>query len=430
MSVPKPVLREALTKPAIALPLPHPAAAVESTALGRALRAWMLTAVLFMIPLVSYWPATFHEYGLRDDYSNLREAHEEPGTIVKFCASHARPVYGWLLQATYGQTDSVQDLQWMRCLASLLLGAISLVMFRGLRALGWSFNTSSVLCGSVVAGAVRPGHRRLGRGLALCRYGVVGHRRILHRRRRHGARAARRSRRAGAQWTVALGLMVVGALIYQPSALFYVVPLAGALIAQRRRDAGQTARWLGLHTGFTVAALGLAYCTMKVLYATGMFVKSGRIAFEHNWLEKMGWFVHETLPNALSLFVLNDNNHHDRWLYLDVRRARGRHIARRRCSWNGADTAVDARLIWAAGLVGLPILALSVSLVASERYATYRTIFAMTAVLLCFPDRIRARADGALGNRRPPSARHRGDCRRFFHGAASRLCLDRGPAGK
>ena len=62
----------------------------------------MLTAVLFLVPLVTYWPATFHDYGLRDDYSNLREAHEEIGKVVKFCASHARPIYGWLLQATCG----------------------------------------------------------------------------------------------------------------------------------------------------------------------------------------------------------------------------------------------------------------------------------------------------------------------------------------
>jgi len=41
-------------------------------------------------------------------------------------------------------------------------------------------------------------------------------------------------------------------------------------------------------------------------------------------------------------------------------------------------------LIWAAGLFGLPVFALGISLVASERYATYRTILAMTAVLLCF----------------------------------------------
>src|SRR6201999_2562098 len=84
----------------------------------------MLTALLFLVPLIAFWPATFHEYGLRDDYSNLREAHEEIGKVLKFCASHARPVYGWLLQATYGQTSSVQNLQWMRFGASLLLGAL------------------------------------------------------------------------------------------------------------------------------------------------------------------------------------------------------------------------------------------------------------------------------------------------------------------
>ena len=41
-------------------------------------------------------------------------------------------------------------------------------------------------------------------------------------------------------------------------------------------------------------------------------------------------------------------------------------------------------LIWVIGLLGLPVFALSVSLIASERYATYRTILAMTGVLLCF----------------------------------------------
>jgi hypothetical protein len=41
-------------------------------------------------------------------------------------------------------------------------------------------------------------------------------------------------------------------------------------------------------------------------------------------------------------------------------------------------------MIWALGLFGLPVFAFGISLVASERYATYRTILAMTAVLLCF----------------------------------------------
>src|SRR5258708_1276001 len=156
-SVPKTVLGESalgnavLSEGAIAVPIGAPRS-IAGLRIGLRARAWMLTAVLFLVPLVAYWPATFHDYGLRDDYSNLREAHEEVGRVVQFCASHARPVYGWLLQATYGQTSSVQNLQWLRFVAALLLGAISLVSFRGLRAVGWSFNSS--LCFAVLLSLV------------------------------------------------------------------------------------------------------------------------------------------------------------------------------------------------------------------------------------------------------------------------------------
>src|SRR5438105_1303033 len=90
MSVPENIV----TEPSIAVPAGDIVVAVERRdALG--LRAWLLTAMIFLVPLITYWPATFHDFGLRDDYSNLREAHEEPGKVVKFCASHARPIYGW-----------------------------------------------------------------------------------------------------------------------------------------------------------------------------------------------------------------------------------------------------------------------------------------------------------------------------------------------
>src|SRR5208282_2406585 len=158
MNVPKPVLTEPLaaeplTVPAMASPIGYTdvdAGIERRSSVG--VQGWVLTAILFLVPLVTYWPATFHDYGLRDDYSNLREAHEEPGKVLQFCASHARPIYGWLLQSTYGQTGSVQNLQWMRFFASLLLGAISLVVFRGLRSLGWSYNTS--LCAALLISLV------------------------------------------------------------------------------------------------------------------------------------------------------------------------------------------------------------------------------------------------------------------------------------
>jgi hypothetical protein len=381
MSVPENIVTEPAIAPSIAIPLEHPGIAAARRVLS--VRVWILTAVLFLVPLVAYWPATFHDFGLRDDYSNLREAHEEAGKVLMFCASHARPIYGWLLQATYGQTSSVQNLQWMRLAASLLLGAISLVSFRGLRSLGWSFGTS--LCFAVLLALIPSAQVIAGWAVgwpyaATALLAVGGFFTV------EGALSIRMSAgrgRALGQWLVALGLMVVSALIYQPSALFYVVPLAGALIAQRHRSLAQTARWVGIHLGFVIATLGLAYGVMSALYAARIFVKSGRIAFEHHWGEKIAWFLQEALPNALSLFVLNDNNHREHALYSGCAALVGALLlAGAYVEWRRYGRSRG--IVWLTGLLGLPVFACAVSLIASEHYATYRTILAMTAVLLCF----------------------------------------------
>jgi hypothetical protein len=371
-----------LSEAAIGVPI-STSHAIAHPRIATRIRAWLLTAMLFLVPLIAYWPATFHDYGLRDDYSNLREAHEEVGKVLQFCASHARPIYGWLLQTTYGQTGSVHDLQWLRFAAALLLGAISLVSFRGLRAVGWSVNTS--LCFAVLLSLVPSAQVIAGWAigwpyaatalLAIAGFFAVEGALAI------GLRAG--VARAVGQWTVALGLMVVSALIYQPSALFYLVPLAGALLAQRQRSLLQAARWAAVHLGFVVGALGLAYCTMSALYAAHVFVKSGRIAFETHWGEKIAWFLQEPLPNALSMFVLNDNNHRDHALYFGCAVLVGAILTA--AAWlEWRRYGMQRGIVWLSGLLGLPVFAFAVSMLASERYATYRTILAMTGVLLCF----------------------------------------------
>lgn len=378
MSVPKPVVRDALAESSLALPLDVAAARARV-----GLRTWLLTLALFLVPLVTYWPSTFHEYGLRDDYSNLREAHEEPGVVVKFCASTARPIYGWLLQATYGQTNSVHGLQWMRFIASVLLGAMSLVMFRALRSLGWAFNSSlffAVLLTLVPSAQVIAGWAIGWPYAATALLAIAGFFTV------ESALSVGTSAgigRALGQWSLGLLVMAITGLIYQPSALYYVVPLSGALIAQRQRNLAQSIRWLSIHLGFVIVSLGLAYCTMSVLYASGMFGKSERVAFEYHWGEKALWFFQEALPNALSLFVLNDNNYRDRdWYWLCAGVVGALLLAGVFLEWRRHGPTRG--ILWALGLCILPVFALSVSLVASERYATYRTILAMTAVLLCF----------------------------------------------
>lgn len=382
-SVPKTVLSEAaLSETAVGVPISGQGARAEP--LGRVrIRAWMLSAVLMLVPLLAYWPATFHDYGLRDDYSNLREAHDEAGKVLQFCASHARPIYGLLLQATYGQTSSVQNLQWLRLIAALLLGAIALVSYRGLRAVGWSANTS--LCFAVLLGLLPSAQVIAGWAVgwpyaatALLAFGGFF---AVEGALSSGIRAG--AGQALGQWMAALGLMLIGALIYQPSALFYLVPLSGALIAQRQRSFAQSVRWVGIHLGFVSATLALAYALMSWLYAAHVFVKSGRIAFESHWGEKIAWFLQEPLPNALSLFVLNDNNHRDHALYFACAALVGAILTAGAClEWRRH--GMQRGIVWLSGLLGLPVFAFVVSMIASERYATYRTILAMTGVLLCF----------------------------------------------
>lgn len=358
------------------------------------LRGWTLTVLFFLLPIATYWPATFHEYGLRDDYSNLREAHETPGVVLKFCASTARPIYGWLLQASYGRISSVRNLRWMRFSAVLLLGTISLVMFRSLRALGWS-SGSSICCAVLLA--LVPSAQVIASwavGWPYAASALLAIAGFFSAERAVGLHGRSSVAREMAQWSFTLCLMAVSILIYQSSALFYTAPLAAALIAQRQRDFGQTSRWLGVHLAVVCISLALTYSIMDALYAEGWFIKSGRVAFEHDWLAKLAWFLSDALPNALSMFVLNDDNHRDWSWYLACAGLAGVLLAAGAVvEWRRHGTARG--IVWLLGLTGLPVFALGISLVASERYATYRTILAMTAVLLCFlVASVRALTDG------------------------------------
>ena len=46
------------------------------------MRAWLIAAVLLILPLIVYWPTVSHEYGFRDDYAHLREVRERPGWLT------------------------------------------------------------------------------------------------------------------------------------------------------------------------------------------------------------------------------------------------------------------------------------------------------------------------------------------------------------
>ena len=363
------------------VPPPDPDRAPPRKVRRSAILGLVAATLIFLTPLAAYRPAIFHYYGLRDCYSNLREAHEEPGKLIQFCASHARPIYGWLLEVSLRRIDTIRQLQWIRMLSALLLGAISFASYRLLRRIGWSVGSSLLLAlwlGLVPSAQVMAGWA-IGWPYSVAVLMALGAFAL--------AEAALAAEPPGfskvRQLLASVGLLAASALVYQPNALFYLVPLAAALIARsgpRQRD---HVCWVLRHVAVVVAGLSLAYAFMRGCYAVGIFHPSARIAFEEQWGEKLRWFITEPLPNALSLFVINDNNGHDRIAYLAGALAAGGFlIAGVALEWRHRGRARG--LVWLAGLLGLPVLAFAVSLLAAERYATYRTIFPLTGVLLCW----------------------------------------------
>lgn len=341
----------------------------------------VVSTLLFFTPLAAYWPTTFHNYGMRDDYSKLREAHEEPGKVLHFCASNARPIYGYLLQASFQRIDTVRDMQWLRLLGSFLLGGLALASYSGLRKMGWPTGMSLTLACWI---ALLPGAQVIAGWMIAWPYAVAALVALAAFFLAEDAiRAGFRGRLAAVRLTAGVVLLGASALIYQSNAFFYLVPLTAALVMRRSGSAKNTLQWVITHLVLVVVALAAAYFAMRALYALGIFEKSRRIAFEHHCGAKIAWFLRAPLPNSLSLFALNDDNGLGRPAYLAGATVVGLILAAGaaaewwRCGWRRG-------LLWIAGLLGLPVLAFSISLIAAEHYSTYRTTYAMTAVLLCF----------------------------------------------
>ena len=49
---------------------------------------WLWIALLCITPLAVYWQTVFQDYGFRDDYSLLREAHEEPFKLFRITTAN------------------------------------------------------------------------------------------------------------------------------------------------------------------------------------------------------------------------------------------------------------------------------------------------------------------------------------------------------
>jgi hypothetical protein len=344
----------------------------------------LLTLVfLLALPTCVYWNTIWSDFGLRDDYAVTREAREEPVTIIKFCGSHARPVYGWLLQATFKHIDHIGDISMARLTGSIFLGLVSagtcailFLMF------GWSLVTAACV-GALLA--LVPTAQVIASWGILWAYTVSA---LLSMSAFAIAETAFRN--SAVSLAKQLGLVGLASLLivasawnYQPVSLFYLVFVAVKVVRRGQWAERASRTRLFQHLLLLGASLLIAYILIRVSFATGLLPMSKRIAFDLDPAGKLVWFARNVVPNALALLVLNDFQGRTEPYYHIAATSMGLLLI-------AGGVLVGKRrgrresVFWFSALLVLSIGAYSINIVASERWSSYRTIYPLIGVILVF----------------------------------------------
>jgi hypothetical protein len=335
--------------------------------------------ILLLAPLAVYWQTIFHDYGLRDDYSHLREAREEPGKLVKFTASQGRPLYGALLETTFGVTEDVSQLPWLRLTGVCLLTLLGLALWRQMYQSGWTEVEAAAIGLGVIllpAAQITAGWA-IGWPYALALLlAVAGFSAIETELERGGLK----------RFVALLGgclIYALAALIYQSNALFAVVPIAAVLLVRTGREPMSNMKWLTYHVGALLVGVGIAYFLVQGLFSNGVFHESPRMQLETNPFTKIAWFFAYPLPNALALFALRDDYHTGAFIFwgavivMLVIITMGFRLTQR-----PPDAGSKKKWLWS--LLMLAVVAHGVSLAAAERNTAYRVLFALSGLALVF----------------------------------------------
>lgn len=341
-----------------------------------------MICLLGALPSVVYWDSLWMRFGFRDDYSTLREAHEEPGKLFAFCAGQGRPLYGILVEETFEELKGIDQLPLARLAGALSIGIVCVGIAWILESRqGWP-RYLAVSC-AIIIGLLPSAQVVIDWGSCWPHAFAAALGVVAFALTDLGLSDSNSAVRRVLLVCSGTALLFAGLLTYQPDALLYVVPLAAGFLAMRERCLQERFRWFASHAFLIGLALVSAFAVIKILFALKVVLPSARVVVEGNVLGKLQWFLREPLDNAFALFLLENkhgagNSLH--WLAawaVGIFILLGGVIEYKRSGWL-------AGLLWLGGMVGLCLMAYVVSLVAAERWPTYRTLYAMTGVVVVF----------------------------------------------
>ncbi len=347
------------------------------------LRWWtrqsVILLILFVLPFLCYWNTIFLTYAFRDDYSYLREATQEPGKIVRVCTGMARPFYGACVEESFAAAGTIANLKWLRFTGVLGLGLLSIVAYRALIRLDWRPTTAAAAAATM---AFIPSAQVIASWAIGWAYTIplifsviafgLSQGALTHTHWRLPARAT--------AIASAIILLIIAALTYQSNALLYCAFVVAALPTRRAISLTKNLRWLTAHGAILACGLGFAYIGFKLLLPLLEIAPSGRVGFVKDLAHKVSWFFREPLLNALNpLSVASYLGGKENLLGVAAvvlaLIALGACIEVRR-------RGHAAGSFWFATLILMLPFSFAVNLVVADWFTTYRTLFAMAALIV------------------------------------------------
>jgi hypothetical protein len=335
----------------------------------------VLLAVLLCTPLAVYWQTVFSEYGFRDDYSLLREAHEDPGKLARLTSSSGRPVYGVLLEASLQHARIVPDLPWLRLASVALLTLVGLALWWQLRRAGWS-DTQAAAIG--LAFTLLPGSQvSVGWAIAwpivlALLFTVLGFALVEATLQRRGPKLR------GAALAGGACCYFVAGLTYQSSAMFAVVPLAGLLLLRPDDEPLRDVRWIVAHLATLFVSVVTGFLLMQVAFVEGVVPEAARMHLEPHPLIKLIWFYNQPVLNALGLFELRDRFDTQPAFWIAVATS----VAILALGFRAGGRGMVQQARWFFCLFALPFVAHGVSLAATSQATGYRTLLPLSGLIL------------------------------------------------
>lgn len=219
------------------------------------MRTRLCYAALVLLPVIAYWHVVGHEFGTPEDFIRLGG----DGRVVE--SHHQGIVHGALVEISFAAVDVVGGFAMVRGIALLLTIFCGIALWQIFERGGW---------GEIDAAAMAVGICLLPSAQLHIGWGTAWPAALAALLSLAGFAAAESElEQGGAKRTVAMFggvlLYLAGAMCYLPGATMAIVPIAAVGFIRPIRLAGNTPRWLLVHTGLLFLGILAAWLLERTM---------------------------------------------------------------------------------------------------------------------------------------------------------------------